>query len=140
AARDDVDPLLERELLEALDRVLGVRFFLDHQLDLSPEDAARRVDAVRRPTDAALARLADRRRDAARDDEHADLDGRRLGERRRRAEPTRGGRAAHQREEASPTRDHVRSRITREVTVESQNTKTPLPVVCVSKRRYASAA
>ena len=49
-AGDDVDLVLQGELAEALDGVLGARLFLDDELDLASENPAGSVDPVRRPT------------------------------------------------------------------------------------------
>jgi hypothetical protein len=67
-----IDLVLEHELPQALDGVLGVGLLLDDQLDLAAGDAARGVDALDREHRAAQAALADGAGDArlGRDDPH----------------------------------------------------------------------
>src|SRR2546421_423821 len=65
--------VLQRELAEALDGILGARLFLDDQLDLAAEDAAGRVDALGGPLHAAQAGLAHRRQHAGLRGQHAEL-------------------------------------------------------------------
>ena len=77
ARRDDalhaVDLVLQHELAQPLDRVLGVGFLLDDQLDLAPGDAAGGVDPVDRELGAAQPAFADGAGDAGlrRDDADA---------------------------------------------------------------------
>ncbi len=91
-AGDDVDLLLQHELPEPLDGVLGVRLLLDDQLDLPPQDAAAGVDPLDRPLGPSQPRLADGRRHAGLRGEDADLHGAGLGEGGNRGEPHRGAR------------------------------------------------
>ena len=76
AGRDDalhaVDLLLLHELAEALDRVLGRGFVLDHQLNLATADAALRVVTFDRPLRGADAVETGRRCDAGARRENAD--------------------------------------------------------------------
>src|SRR5204862_4832135 len=68
-----IDLVLQHELAQPLDRILGIGFLLDHQLDLATGDAARGVDAVDGKQRPAQAAFADRAGDARlrRDDANA---------------------------------------------------------------------
>ena len=77
-----------------LDRIFGIRFFLDDQLHGPPEDPAGLVHALGPPLGAAKPGGADRRRDAGADDEDAHLHRTgRLSVRGPNVEPRRRGHA-----------------------------------------------
>ncbi len=80
---DRVDLLLKDQTAEALDRILGVGFFLDHQLELAPGDTARLVHAFGRPLHGADAAFACSAGDAGARRENADLQWLVLCDRRR---------------------------------------------------------
>src|SRR5439155_1033179 len=107
AAGDDLGLRLQRELAEALDGVLGIRLFLDHQLDLPPGDAAGGVDAIDGELRAAQPRLADGSRDTGLRRQDANADGRRLREGRRNVEASARGLGLHLAEIALPPRLHL---------------------------------
>ncbi len=107
-ARDHVDLVLQGELTEALHGVLGTRLFLDHELDLAPEDASPRIDPVDPPLGPAQTGLADLGGHARFDDQNAQLDGPSLGEGGGGAELGRGRPAAQDLDEGSPGRVHCR--------------------------------
>ena len=108
---DGVDLVLQNELAEALDGVLGARLLLDHQLDLSPQNPAGSVDPLVAHCTPRSPESADRREHTRLGRQHPDLHGPGLREGRGPVQPEGGGdrcRAA-ERQEASPSRSHLRA-------------------------------